>query len=66
MRKVGRHFTHVPQSFYIYPSEQGWMDIISVVGLLCMRVKRPTEEDLRKLRKVLGYLKGTNDWMMKM
>jgi hypothetical protein len=32
------------------------------VGFLC----KPTKEDIRKLRKVLGYLIGTKDWKMKM
>jgi hypothetical protein len=41
-------------------------DIFSVIVLLCTRVKKPTEEDKRKLRKVLGYLIGTEAWIMKL
>jgi hypothetical protein len=50
----------------LYLSKQVRLDIISVVFFLCTRVKRPTEEDLNQLWRVLGYLKGTRDWMMKM
>jgi hypothetical protein len=57
---------HTSVAKLLYLSRQARLDIISAVGFFCTRVKMSAEEDLRKLRKVLGYLKGANDWMMKM
>jgi hypothetical protein len=41
-------------------------DIIAVVGFLCTRVKGPTEEDEKKLSRVLSYLNGSKDQVMKL
>jgi hypothetical protein len=49
----------------LYLSKRARPDVIAVVGFLCTRVKGPTEEDMKKLKKVLRYLKGTEEWIMK-
>mmetsp|Transcript_17293 Transcript_17293/g.46163 ORF Transcript_17293/g.46163 Transcript_17293/m.46163 type:complete len:173 (+) Transcript_17293:755-1273(+) len=34
-------------------------ELLALVNLLCSRTQSPTEQDLKKLRKILGYLRGT-------
>jgi hypothetical protein len=36
------------------------------VGFLCTRVKGPTEEDEKKLSRLLSYLNGSKDQVMKL
>jgi hypothetical protein len=55
---------HTVEAKLLYLSKRARPDIISVVGLLCTRVREPTVEDQVKLRRVLGYLHGTRDKMM--
>ncbi len=50
----------------LYLSKKVRPNILSVVGFLCTRVKEPTIEDQVKLMRILGYLKGTKDKVMKM
>jgi hypothetical protein len=56
---------HTNVAKLLYLSKRARPDVIAVVGFLCTRVKGPTEEDMKKLKKVLGYLKGTEEWIMK-
>lgn len=35
-----------------------------VVSFLCTRVQESTREDYKKLCRVLGYLKSTQDWVL--
>jgi hypothetical protein len=37
-----------------------------VVGFLCTRVKEPSIEDWEKMSKLLGYLKGTEDFVTRL
>ena len=37
------------------------MDILLPVSFLCTRVREPTQDDLRKLKRVHRYLAGTAD-----
>jgi hypothetical protein len=55
---------HTSVAKLLYLSKRARPDVISVVGFLCTRVKEPTGEDQRKLERVLGYLKGTEGWIM--
>jgi hypothetical protein len=55
---------HTSVAKLLYLSKRARPDVISVIGFLCTRVKGPTEEDQRKLIRVLGYLKGTKGWIM--
>jgi hypothetical protein len=50
----------------LYLSKRARPDIIAVVGFLGTRVKEPTLEDWEKLGKLLGYLKGTKDLVMRL
>jgi hypothetical protein len=54
-----RRAFHTSVAKLLYLSKRARPDVISVVGFLCTRVKSPTQEDQRKLERVLGYLKGT-------
>jgi len=53
---------HTTVARLLYLSKPGRPDIITPVGFLFTRVKSPTEEDLKKLMQVLGYLKQTKDY----
>jgi hypothetical protein len=57
---------HTSVAKLLYLSKRGRPDVIANIGFLCTRVRGPTEEDWKKLRRVLGYLKGTKDWTMQM
>jgi len=46
----------------LYLGKRGRPDILLPIQFLCTRVKAPTEEDQRKLERVLGYLKLTRVW----
>jgi hypothetical protein len=61
----GKKVFHTNVAKLLYLSKRARPDVIAVVGFLCTRVKGPTEEDMKKLKKVLGYLKGTQEWIMK-
>jgi len=50
----------------LYLSKRARPDIITVVGFLCTRVREPTVEDWEKLSKLLGYLKGTKGFVMRL
>jgi hypothetical protein len=57
---------HTSMAKLLYLSKRGRPDVIANIGFLCTRVRAPTEEDWKKLRRGLGYLKGTKNWMMQM
>jgi hypothetical protein len=61
-----RTLFHSTVAKLLYLSKRARPDIIAVVGFLCMRVKDPTLEDWEKLGKLLGYLKGTKDFVMRL
>jgi hypothetical protein len=42
------------------------VDIGTPVSFLCSRVREPTRQDQVKLGRLLGYLKRTKDWAMKL
>jgi len=46
----------------LYLGKRGQPDILLPIQFLCTRVKNPTVEDLKKLERVLGYLKLTKVW----
>ena len=43
----------------LYVSKRARPDIEPTIAYLCTRVSQPTENDWKKLRRVLSYLKGT-------
>jgi hypothetical protein len=49
-----------------YLSKRARPDIIAVVGFLCTRVREPTVGDWEKMNKLLGYLKGTKEFVMRL
>lgn len=57
---------HMSVTKLLYLSKWARPDIILIVGFLCSRVKGPTKQDWKTLLRVLGYLKETKGWMMKM
>jgi hypothetical protein len=50
----------------LYLSKRACPDIIAVVGFLCTRVKELSVEDWEKLSRLLGYLKGTMDFVVRL
>jgi hypothetical protein len=50
----------------LYLSKRARPDIIAVVGFLCTRIREPTVKDLEKLSKLLGYLKGSKEFIMRL
>jgi hypothetical protein len=49
-----------------YLSKRARPDNIAVVGFLCTRVREPTVGDWEKMNKLLGYLKGTKEFVMRL
>jgi Reverse transcriptase (RNA-dependent DNA polymerase). len=45
----------------LYISKRCRLDIQNAVGFLCTRVSKPDEDDWKKLKRVLQYLRGTID-----
>ena len=45
----------------LYPAERVRMDLQLAVGFLTTRVQKPTEQDLKKLERVLRYGNGTTE-----
>jgi hypothetical protein len=52
---------HSVSAKLLYVATRARMDILLPVCFLCTRVSKATEEDERKLKRVLEYLKGTLD-----
>ena len=56
-----RKWYHSTTAKLLYLAKQARPDILTAVIFLCTRVQEATCEDREKLRRVLGYLKGTRD-----
>jgi hypothetical protein len=55
---------HSKTAKVLYLAKRARPDILTVVSFLCTRVTGATVEDASgKLDRVLGYLKGTQDWV---
>jgi hypothetical protein len=52
---------HSKTAKLLYLAKRARPDILTAVTFLCTRVQAATEEDRCKLRRVLGYLKGTRE-----
>ena len=50
----------------LYLSKRVRPDILVAVAFLCKRVQVPTEEDMKKLIRVLQYIRGTFDFGIKL
>jgi hypothetical protein len=61
-----RTLFHSTVAKLLYLSKRARPDIIAVVSFLCTRVKGLSVEDWEKLSKLLGYLKGTEDYVMRL
>jgi hypothetical protein len=61
-----RMLFHSTVTKLLYLTKRAHPDIIAVVSFLCTRVKGPSVEDWEKLSKLLGYLKGTEDYVMRL
>jgi hypothetical protein len=66
LAEVSKKRFHTLVAKLLYLSKRARPDIIAVVGFLCTRVRNPTEEDKRKLSRVLSYLHGSKNQVMKM
>ncbi|MFN9981533.1 MAG: hypothetical protein ACK53Y_16530, partial [bacterium] len=61
-----RTLFHSTVAKLLYLSKRARPDIIAVVGFLCTRVRELTVKDLEKLNKLLGYLKGMKEFIMRL
>ncbi len=50
----------------LYLLKRARPDILTAVGYLCTRVKQPSKNDQEKLLRVLGYLEGKNQEVLKL
>jgi hypothetical protein len=61
-----RTLFHSTVAKILYLSKRARPDIIAVVGFLCTRVKEPSVEGWEKMNKLLGYFKGTKEFVMRL
>ena len=61
LRKERSDTFHSVVAKLLYISKRGRPDIEVAVAFLCRRVSKSTEEDWLKLKRILGFLKGTID-----
>jgi hypothetical protein len=61
-----RTLFHSTVAKLLYLSKRARPDIIAVVGFLCTRVKEPSVEGWEKMNKLLGYFKGTKEFVMRL
>jgi hypothetical protein len=61
-----RTLFHSTMAKLLYLSKRAHPDIISVVGFFYTRVRGPRVEDWEKLSKLLGYLRGMVDFVMRL
>jgi hypothetical protein len=66
LTEVNKQRFHTLVAKLLYLLKRARPDIIAVVGFLCTRVRSPTEEDERKLSRVLSYLYGSKNQVMRM
>ncbi len=66
LSEVERKKFHTAVARLLYLSKWAWPDIMMVLAFLCTRVMRAITEDHQKLERVLGYLKGTADYMLQL
>ena len=66
LAEVSKKRFHTLVAKLLYLSKRARPDIIAVVGFICTRVRNPTKEDERKLSRVLSYLHGSKNQVMKM
>jgi hypothetical protein len=59
--EVEKKWFHSKTAKLLYLAKRARPDILTAVIFLCTRVQESTYEDKQKLRRVLGYLKGTID-----
>ena len=61
-----KEFFHSLTAKLLYLSKRVRPDILVAVAFLCKRVQVPTEEDMKKLIRVLQYIRGTFDFGIKL
>ena len=59
--RAGKEKFHSNVAQLLYLSTRVRPDIMLPITFLCSRVSQPTEQDLKKLKRVLEYLNGTSD-----
>ena len=59
--KGGKEFYHTFTAKLLYLAKRVRPDILTVVSFLCKRVQEPTVEDMKKLKKVIKYIRHTRD-----
>jgi hypothetical protein len=57
--KENSEWYHTITAKLLYLGKRARPDILTVVSFLCTRVTKPTEEDMKKLMHLLGYLHAT-------
>lgn len=65
-KEAKRKRFHTTVAKLLYLSTRVRRNIISVISFLCTTVKNHIVEDQKKLVRLLGYLKGTREQVMKM
>ena len=60
-KERAKTFHHIVAKL-LHVTKRARLDIQSTVVFLCRRVESPTEEDMRKLKRLLQYINGTLDY----
>ncbi len=66
LSEEARQTFHSDTAKLLYLAKRTRVDILLPVSFLCTRVQEPTEDDLRKLKRVHWYLAGTRDLPLKL
>ena len=59
--KEGREYFHSVTAKLLYLGKRVRPDILTAVSFLSKRVQSPTDDDMRKLCRVIRYIRGTKD-----
>jgi histone deacetylase 1/2 len=61
LKETDKEFFHSVTAKLLYLGKRVRPDILTAVSFLTKRVQSPTEEDMRKLERVIRYIRGTAD-----
>jgi hypothetical protein len=61
-----RKLFHTAVAKLLYLTKRARPDIMTPISFLCTRVTKATEQDRIKLRRVLGFLKKTRNWTVRL
>jgi hypothetical protein len=66
LSKEEREAFHSDTAKLLYLAKRTGVDILLPASFMCTRVEQPTEDDLRKLKRVHRYLAGMRDLPLKL